>query len=730
MIFDLVKDFHDALAAMPASHPRHHILSLLKEAIRRDIHFIARHPTTLFQCTWNSCWWYDCPEAAELGTSVRRWRDEKQCQTPGFRWLRLERATRSSGVYHHTIPFEGEPVAASTSADGRRIALCSGERVRLINRDSDSEILRLPADVGFRYSTVALSADGSLLGCAQWSQEAGTICLVLDTYGSRERTFRVPDGELLSVVFAKDGKKLAACGVSSRAGWVGVFDLQSGELLWRYATPGRLMRKVIFSRDDASVIAAGGDGVCTIWSTVSGAHLKDIRCHAGGVSDISLSPSGESVMSVGKDGSCRIWPTGIHSRRVRATSVLDSPPDTPLIVGTFLDDSAVAVADFGGNVFHVSLSRRTTPAKILGCGRGTVRLASAAGGSLLMVAASGDQQCHLVDLPGALDVGGLESPQVQAVDYTHAGHSVTVTQHAGHMRSFDIAEPNWQQHASRRPVSLGKPIAASAVSSCRFHLLVTHDGQWWLRDTVDGVDARGRFSARMEAGSVVSVSPNGRIVCVFARERLEWVFVDTGRHTTLSVPMVACAVRLSDDGTVLVLGHGCRFNKLWPRDVIAIWFSPHAASGHRIAGPFGSELAVQGIDLLVSEDDAFITSRVTAGGCVVTLWNLVTLEQTAERCFSEPAKLMCLRSGCKQVVVYIPTLSECHIMDTTAQGLDDQWVLPVANALAFASIRPTGDLVTTCDQQGTVSMFSTVGLRTASAQKERVHLCSGSSGMP
>lgn len=75
MIFDLAQDFHDALAAIPRrqgsggqvpqEHPKLRILELLQEAIRRDIHFIDRHPTTLFQCMWNSCWWYDCPEAAE-----------------------------------------------------------------------------------------------------------------------------------------------------------------------------------------------------------------------------------------------------------------------------------------------------------------------------------------------------------------------------------------------------------------------------------------------------------------------------------------------------------------------------------------------------------------------------------------------------------------------------------------------------------------------------------------
>lgn len=43
MIFELVKDFSAALEAMPADHPKRRIVRLLEEAIRRDIHFIARH---------------------------------------------------------------------------------------------------------------------------------------------------------------------------------------------------------------------------------------------------------------------------------------------------------------------------------------------------------------------------------------------------------------------------------------------------------------------------------------------------------------------------------------------------------------------------------------------------------------------------------------------------------------------------------------------------------------
>src|SRR5256885_7009789 len=88
---------------MPEGHPRRRILTLLDEAVRRDVHFLARHPTTLFQCLWNTCWWYDCPDAAqhyeegrapgqdagvELHRLLERWGEEKRQRAPGLVWLR------------------------------------------------------------------------------------------------------------------------------------------------------------------------------------------------------------------------------------------------------------------------------------------------------------------------------------------------------------------------------------------------------------------------------------------------------------------------------------------------------------------------------------------------------------------------------------------------------------------------------------------------------------------
>ncbi|NOZ19835.1 MAG: hypothetical protein GXP25_01970 [Planctomycetes bacterium] len=150
MIFELVKDFAAALEAMPADHPKRRMLQLLEEAIRRDIHFIERHPTTLFHCLWNLCWWYDSPEAGKhyeepdggweeappweregekLFEFLERRRAEKEERTPGFRWVRsLRPPSVHLGTAQRAVFRGHEDVvnSVSYSPDGSRIVSGGG----------------------------------------------------------------------------------------------------------------------------------------------------------------------------------------------------------------------------------------------------------------------------------------------------------------------------------------------------------------------------------------------------------------------------------------------------------------------------------------------------------------------------------------------------------------------------------------------------------------------------
>src|SRR5262245_49965479 len=83
LAFDLADDFAAALRQMPSERLAVPILGLLGEALRRDLHFIDRHPSCLFQCLWNSGWWYDCPDAAlHYEAPERGWPPEGRAAGP------------------------------------------------------------------------------------------------------------------------------------------------------------------------------------------------------------------------------------------------------------------------------------------------------------------------------------------------------------------------------------------------------------------------------------------------------------------------------------------------------------------------------------------------------------------------------------------------------------------------------------------------------------------------
>lgn len=223
MIFELVKDFAAVLDAMPKEHPRRRILKLLEEAIRRDVHFIDRHPTTFFQCMWNSCWWYDCPEAAKhyeepesgwkepppwdeegtkLSESLESWHRGKQQCIPNFRWLRSLRppALRLDNLLFFSANTKN-PFALCWLPNNQLLATTGDSMVHLWNVETcESSATRTELIQGIR--DLECSPDGTnLLACTEHGDVIildalnGTRLNSMRGHNSRTRAKYTTDGE-------------------------------------------------------------------------------------------------------------------------------------------------------------------------------------------------------------------------------------------------------------------------------------------------------------------------------------------------------------------------------------------------------------------------------------------------------------------------------------------------------------------------------------------------------
>ena len=400
MAFEIAGDFSEALRALPENHSQRRILQLLEEAIRRDIHFISRHPITLFQCLWNSCWWYDCPDAAKhyvtpeggwkpeetpwdrpgprLCQLLESWRAEKEQATPGFLWLRSLRPPFSIlGGGQHCVLRGHESYAgiAAVTPEGK-----GKERPRLFGEtygDPNSAEGSDRVSVNdLKVASVAVSADGTTVVSAS---DDMTI-RVWDAYNGQQ--VRCLDGHkdwVFCVAISNDGRLIASGG---RDETVRIWDMESGHELHRtkmYTEDSFLTgaRKVAFSPDGQQLASAEG-GVVRIWDTDTGADLRFLRGHKGIVVDVAYSREGHYIATGAYDGTARIWDanSGAEVRCFRADQAVSCVRETDMVrsvamsddgrrVATGLRDGTVKVWDIGSGEQISSLQGHSGPVNAL-----------------------------------------------------------------------------------------------------------------------------------------------------------------------------------------------------------------------------------------------------------------------------------------------------------------------------------------------------------------------------
>lgn len=327
MIFELVGDLVSASTVFPTRHRDHQILSMLEKALRRDTQFVGRHPTMLFQCIWNACWWYDCPEAAQhydapeeewgpegapwtrqgrkLCSQLEDWYEKKEAATPGFCWARslLPPPVYLGNALQSVLRGQGARITCLTySHDGR--VLASGDEdgsVRIWSIDSGAQLLVLYCDGRSAAATdLAFDAGGSRLvsGTSDgsiyiWDARAG--CVI------HRMTGHV--GCINRVCISHDGRRIASAGEDR---CVRLWNVEDGGVGGCYKGHVDVVNDVQFL-PDGRVVSVSADGTVRFWSSHTAAQEHRIAGHRESVNCVAISPDGTWVVTGSDDGYAIVW---------------------------------------------------------------------------------------------------------------------------------------------------------------------------------------------------------------------------------------------------------------------------------------------------------------------------------------------------------------------------------------------------------------------------------------
>ncbi len=292
-VFELATDFSDAIHELPQERPVRRIMELLEEGIRRDIQFISRHETTLFQCLWNSERWYDSDDRTKhyavsndasrgtiLGQKVsellQKWRTEKETSIPGFLWVRSLRPLPSPLGISQRVVLAGHGTSAwcaAFSPDGSLLA--SGMHdgtVRVWNPMTGEEINRINA--GFTghspsVTRIAFSPDGRLLAGVSGMAGPGIdrAIRVWEVVTSRELLcLRGHTDVVTTLEFSPTGVTLAS---GSWDKTVRIWKLSEGRELAQMSPSDGAVKRVAFSHD-AKRLAVLGNCCLTLFDVERG----------------------------------------------------------------------------------------------------------------------------------------------------------------------------------------------------------------------------------------------------------------------------------------------------------------------------------------------------------------------------------------------------------------------------------------------------------------------------
>jgi WD40 repeat protein len=334
-IFDLIAEYQAAAAAIPSSHPASEILPVIAASLCRNGTFISKHPSAVFQCLWNTCWWHDCADLRDFSGAFQRsppqhvessaqggpvsrllesWRAENKSA-----WLRslLPPATSIEGNLRLEIPLDsdsGLPSALRLSGD-QLVAWfrdkSDGKRAepRVWNSLTGQPVAGIDPDA-FPFPEPSMSSDKKLK--ATWGGDEGgwghAVRVSDASTGVMIAAFPTDeDHNVSAAAFSPDGKLVAAGATGiGFGGYVYIWDLESKSLR-TMLEPRWSVESLAFSPTGDEILAGCSHGELEIWKVANGAIRSSFSGHDSWIVSTAFSSDGERFVSSSYDGTIRVW---------------------------------------------------------------------------------------------------------------------------------------------------------------------------------------------------------------------------------------------------------------------------------------------------------------------------------------------------------------------------------------------------------------------------------------
>jgi len=232
----------------------------------------------------------------------------------------------ASGKLLWVLPENSGWLRPAFSPDGR--ILYSADRngpVRGWDASTGKELAAF--DTGHRsVRRIAVSPDGHWLAAVDELQppKGGSEIVVWDRAGSGAPRRFLPRREGMkigSLFFSADGSRLAAVG----GGFVGVWEVASGEEKFVRPAPAGQIYCVDYSADGRLLVTDGGDNSIRLWEVATGQERHRFTGHDVAPYRVAFSPDGKFVVSSGFDAPVYIWDVeGCYGKLPLATSFTES----------------------------------------------------------------------------------------------------------------------------------------------------------------------------------------------------------------------------------------------------------------------------------------------------------------------------------------------------------------------------------------------------------------------